>query len=132
MLYNAVGKLMQEQILNLIARKVRGQTFASVEDFLRGHRRSRHRGKDDGFGLRVKVGIRASLRGQSVVFLIDFLLEDRVNSVIAVQIVADSFEGGLLHIQCLSGFREFPSPFDVYIIARFVLNVKLRVCYQGF
>ena len=25
-------------------------------------------------------------------------------------------------------FRTFPCPLDVFIIARFVLNVKLRVC----
>ena len=72
-------------------------------------------GAIDGFG-RVQVSVRTRLRGSAFPFVIDFLLEDgQVNSVITVEVVADGFKSGLLHIDCLSGFRGFPSLFLILL-----------------
>lgn len=129
LLVHTIHKLMQKQVLHLILREAFGQvggsSFVNLGRSLGCVAQSRENHRSS---FLIQSRVLRGLGRQASVFLIDFLPQSvKVNSF-AVQVVADSFESSLLHIRCLSGFLEFPSPFDVFIIPQLADNVKLRVC----
>ncbi len=104
---NLVRPVVQESVLHLAGGEAIGHIVLDKrKDFLNGHRLV-PRGASEHHIVRdfVRAGVGASLGGQAVILCVDFLTQNRqVNRVIAVQIVADGFQSGLLHSVSLSRF----------------------------
>jgi len=128
-LNDLVVPVVTQSVTDLVRGEALRPLVARFKDFLRRHRLVAHHAEGDFLRLVVGDAVRVALRVQTLILGVDFLAQNRqVNSLVAVQVVADGFQSVLLHSVMSFLVCWVFLPFDVFIIAPIGYNVKLRVC----